>query len=157
MDVAGLILNHGLYGTVYVVCVISGLVPAVNAEIFLLLVMAAVPEAPALPVALVATCGQMTAKSLMYLTGLGLIRLPLRRYEARLASVHEQMVRRKGGVFALLLFSATSGIPPFYLMSIASGMLQVPFPSFFVAGFAGRFVRFSLFAAFPEVLRRMAP
>lgn len=156
MDVGHLILNNGLYPTIYAVCVVSGFVPVVNAEIFLLLVMSTVPDAPVLAVALTATCGQLTAKSLIYATGLGLVRLPLRRLGDRLEAVRERMTHHRAGIFLLMLVSAATGLPPYYVVSFAAGLLKTPFLPFFTAGFIGRFARFALFAAFPEILRRMA-
>ena len=156
MDFTPLLAQHGLYPTVFAVCVISGFVPAVNAEIFLLIVMSTVQDAPPLSVALAATCGQMTAKSLIYATGRGLVRLPLRSLGNRLQKVHDGMTHHKAGVFALMFVSALTGLPPYYVVSFAAGLLETPFLPFFGAGFTGRLIRFSIFAAFPELVRHLA-
>lgn len=155
MNFTPLLQQHGLYPTVFAVCVVSGFIPAVSAEIFLLIVMAAVPQASPVLVGLTAACGQMVAKSLIYATGRGLVRMPLRNLGNRLRKVHDQMLHHKAGVFALMFVSALTGIPPYYVVSFAAGVLETPFPPFFAAGFAGRMIRFTLFAAFPELVRRL--
>src|SRR5512139_1903769 len=105
MDFAPLLEQHGLYPTVFAVCVVSGFIPAVNAEIFLLIVMSTVPKASPVLVGLTATCGQMVAKSLIYATGRGLVRLPLRSLGSRLQKVHDEMLRHRAGVFTLMFVS----------------------------------------------------
>jgi membrane protein YqaA with SNARE-associated domain len=155
MDFGHLIVDHGLYPTVYGVCVVSGFVPAVNAEIFLLLVMSTVQGAQPLPIALAATCGQMTAKSTIYAAGLGVIRLSTARFKSRLEPVRNHMLHHRLGIFAIMFLSALTGLPPYYVVSFAAGLLKTPFPPFFLAGFLGRFLRFAAFAAFPELVRRL--
>jgi membrane protein YqaA with SNARE-associated domain len=42
--------------------------------------------------------------------------------------------------------------PPFYLMSIVAGLLQMPFGRFVATGTVGRFLRFGFFAFVPRVV-----
>jgi membrane protein YqaA with SNARE-associated domain len=53
----------------------------------------------------------------------------------------------------LVLFSAATGLPPFYLLSILAGSLRFPFARFAAAGFAGRIVRFAVVMSVPQVGR----
>jgi len=55
----------GLYGGTYVVCLISGLIPFVNAELFLIWFSLTISDAEFIPVLLLATSGQMTANGIL--------------------------------------------------------------------------------------------
>ncbi len=46
--------------------------------------------------------------------------------------------------------SALSGFPPFFLVSIAAGMLTFPLMPFIILGFAGRLIRFAVAVFFPH-------
>ena len=45
--------------------------------------------------------------------------------------------------------SSVTGLPPFYLVSLAAGALRIKFTWFCVIGFAGRAVRFAVIVALP--------
>lgn len=145
---AALVLSLGTFGY----CVVSGLVPFVNAELYLLGASALAPPALALPLVLAATLGQMTAKVAMYGTGRGMLRLPgerLRRWVMEAESWAQQ--RREAGN-TLIFVSAASGFPPFYMVSIACGVMKVRFFPFLTLGFLGRLIRFGTVVLFPQLL-----
>jgi membrane protein YqaA with SNARE-associated domain len=125
---------------------LSGFVPLVNIEAYLLGAAALVPGAPPLLVIVPAALGQMAAKAVLFLGGRGLIGLPLRIRERALAvSVHLGTRRRP----ALVFTSALTGLPPFYVVSVAAGMLSFRPGSFLLAGLAGRLLRFGAVFALP--------
>jgi membrane protein YqaA with SNARE-associated domain len=132
--------------------VVSGFVPVVNAEIFLVAVSALAPPERLPLVVIMATLGQMVAKALLYLAGRGIVRLPLGRYRDSLEETSRRL-ERWGHRDLLVLVSSTTGFPPFYATTLVAGALRFPFARFLVAGAVGRIVRFSLVVAVPAVGR----
>ena len=127
--------------------VVSSLVPVVNAELLLIGLALASPAAAPLLVVVMAA-GQMVGKSILFLGGGRLTRASL---ETRLARWRlDGRTRRMGA--PLVGISAFTGLPPFYLVSIAAPALGVSFRTFFVVGLAGRLLRFGALVALPQVL-----
>jgi membrane protein YqaA with SNARE-associated domain len=56
----------------------------------------------------------------------------------------------------VVLLSALVGFPPFYLVSIAAGALEVALMRFLVAGAIGRLIHFGALAFAPHFLWRAA-
>ena len=143
----------GLYLATYAVCFVSGFVPLVNSEAYLLSVSAISSPASALPLTLAATLGQMTAKTLLYCSGRGLMRLPAGRYRARVDSTRARLDSNRGRAGAFMFVSAFAGLPPFYVVSLAAGALRLRFSHFLAAGVSGRFLRFGLLVLLPQAVR----
>jgi membrane protein YqaA with SNARE-associated domain len=143
----------GLYGGTLVVCFISGLIPIVNAEVFLVGVSVWAVDRPAqLPfVALAAALGQMTAKVILYFMGLGLFELPRGRWREKIERARTRMERWRKRPYFIFAVSATIGLPPFLLVSIAAGALQISFRTFCTIGLAGRYVRFLVIVILPWI------
>ncbi len=130
---------------------VSSLVPFVNAELLLLgLALGAPAAAPLL--AVVVAVGQMAGKSALFFGG---SRLPEGVLQARL---ERWRLRDLGGRAAapLVGMSALTGLPPFYLLSVAAPALGVRFPTFLVVGLAGRLLRFGALVLLPDLFSRMA-
>jgi membrane protein YqaA with SNARE-associated domain len=145
--------SFGLYGGTLVVCFISGLVPIVNAELFLVGVSALTATTTA-ELALVAGCaavGQMTAKVLLYYAGMGMFEFPRGRFRARIESARTYVERWRRRPYLVFAVSATLGLPPFFLVSVAAGALRVGFRAFCSIGLIGRFVRFAVVVAIPHI------
>jgi membrane protein YqaA with SNARE-associated domain len=153
MDTSALVQELGIYIGTFVVCLASGIVPVVNAELYLVgLVILAPASHDTLLLVLMATLGQMTAKVAMYWAARGMLNISLTRYEA---AVDKWRVRfqRSGSRLSLFIFvSAFIGLPPFFVTSILAGMLRVSFLFFCLMGFCGRFARFLLFVLFPKAM-----
>jgi membrane protein YqaA with SNARE-associated domain len=143
----------GLLAAVYAICFVSGFVPIVNCEAVLVSVSAVSPLSFSLPLTLAAVAGQMSAKVLLYLSGRGVMRLPLGRYQAKLDVVRARFERRRGSTGVFLFASAASGVPPFYVVSVLAGMVRLPLPSFLILGSLGRFVRFGVVVIAPQLVR----
>lgn len=139
------------------VCLLSAVVPFVNAELYLL-AAAAVASSRLVPALVVAAAlGQMLGKSFMYYAGRGALRLPSERLRRMVATV-ERRYRQEGAAGAaiggtVILASASLGLPPFYVVSIACGVLRIPFAQFFVLGLLGRLVRFGVVVLGPQLAR----
>jgi membrane protein YqaA with SNARE-associated domain len=145
-----------LYLTTFVVCIVSGFVPVVNAEAYLVVASAAFGSpAHVLPLALVGALGQMVAKVLIYLAGRGVLRLPLGRVGPHIEAAREKLQNREGSTGGLLFLSASVGLPPFYILTILMGMIRYNLGLFVVLGTVGRFIRFAIVAAFPGAAEQL--
>jgi len=127
--------------------VVSSLVPVVNAELLLMGLAVASPAAAPLLVVVMAA-GQMVGKSVLFLGGGRLTRSTL---GGRLARWRLDGRRRRAGA-PLIGISAFTGLPPFYLVSVAAPALGVPFRTFLVLGLAGRLLRFGVLVALPPLI-----
>jgi membrane protein YqaA with SNARE-associated domain len=145
-----------VYLATFVVSFVSGFVPIVNTEAYLLSV-SALSSVPAVPVVLLSTAGQMSAKLLLYLGGRGLVKLPLGRPGQKLDKVRAELERRRGKTDALIFASAFLGFPPFYAVTVLAGVVQVPLLDFLLPSTAGRLLRFASVFLFPQLVKRLAP
>jgi membrane protein YqaA with SNARE-associated domain len=130
-----------------------GVVPIFNVEIYLLSLSTLSPDRAALPVALSASLGQMAAKSLLYLAGRGVVRLPFGKAQSRVQAEATRLARAQAGPMSVVMASALTGLPPFYAVSVAAGMLKLRFVRFFLFGCAGRFLRFALVLGVPALFQ----
>jgi membrane protein YqaA with SNARE-associated domain len=145
------------------VCLLSALIPVVNAEIYLVALVTQQPQLPWWLVGLAAATGQMIGKLLFYYAGRGVLRLPRRlqrlsewerrgRWAGRLKRFQETCRDRPIWTAGVLLVSAGLGVPPFAAMAVVAGIAQVDVRVFAATGLVGRFMRFGAIAAFPGVV-----
>lgn len=143
--------------TTFGVCALSAVVPLVNAELYLLAASAIAPRELVVPLIVAASTGQMAGKSVMYYAGVGALSLPSARLRRVVARVEERYRSAKAGGATLgggiILLSAVVGLPPFYVVSIACGLLRIPFVQFFALGLLGRLIRFTLIVLAPQILK----
>jgi len=140
-------LGHdlGIYAGTFLVCFVSGLVPVVNAEVWLVAVTLLVDTAAPLPaVVVLAAAGQMAAKSLLYYAALGVLDLPTGRYREKVEKARASLARWKRRPNLVLFASASIGLPPLYVTTLLAGGLGYRFRSFFVIGMLGRAARFTV-------------
>jgi membrane protein YqaA with SNARE-associated domain len=145
----GLLAMLGIYGGTFAVSLIAGLVPLVNAEVFLVgLVRLAIDDSSQLPwVVAAAAAGQMVAKIGLYHAGRGMLELPRGRYRAKIEALRERMERWKSKPYIVYGLSSVIGIPPFYLTVIAAGAMRISFQAFLAIGLGGRVIRFAVVVA----------
>jgi membrane protein YqaA with SNARE-associated domain len=155
MNFDKLIVQFGIYLSTYIVCLASGFLPFVNAEVFLVLVSAITPRHRAPFVVLIATFGQMTAKAIIYLAGRGALKLPLKKYEQKLDTIIQKYGKKRIASNLFIFLSAFTGLPPFYIISILAGVIKFKFMSFLLYGFLGRLIRFSLVVFFPQLFKEI--
>lgn len=139
-----------IYAATFLFSLVGGIVPFFNVEVYLLSLSALSPQTATLPVALAACLGQMAAKSLLYLAGRGLVGLPMGRVQ-EIAAATARLARAEGGAMTLVLTSALTGLPPFYAISLAAGVLRLRFLPFFAFGFGGRLARFAAVFLLPRL------
>jgi membrane protein YqaA with SNARE-associated domain len=147
-----LVVRLGLPLATFLFCAASGIVPVLNAEVFLVGVAAVAPSSTLPLLAFLAALGQMVAKSAMYLGGRGVVRLPKGKRKQDLEAVRARVERWRSKDL-LVFVSAGAGLPPFFAISILAGTLKFPFARFLAAGFLGRLLRFSLALAVPPLGR----
>ena len=132
----------GLYAATYLMCLVGGFVPIINAEVYLASIGAMSERAMVLPLVVVGTLGQMTAKTAIFLGGRGLLRLPKARDSERMRVVLAKARAWRGPIELFVFVSAVVGIPPFYIVSLLGGALDLSVARFIVVGFTGRLIRF---------------
>jgi membrane protein YqaA with SNARE-associated domain len=143
----------------FVWCLVSAVLPVVNAEVYLVGVSVAT-GAPEWLLALAAAAGQVTGKMLFYLVGRGVLDVQrLRRkgtttgrWAEWVASAQEWASRHSWGPAALAFASALGGLPPFAAVSLLAGTLRMRWWVFALVGLAGRYLRFLLVLLAPHLL-----
>lgn len=144
----GIVEATGIYLATLIIGVLSGLVPVINGELFLLgaIKLLADDVAGALVVALLMAVGQMIAKIVLYQAALTVTELGTGKLAARLRAARERIDRWKNKPLTVLALSATLGLPPFYLVTLACGVLRIRFVPFLWIGLVGRIIRFCALA-----------
>ena len=141
--------------TTFAVCVAGSIVPLINTEIYLISAVALSPSSYVVPLVVAATLGQMAGKVVMYYAGRGVVRLPSERVRTRMVAMQARLQARPRAGEAVLLASATVGLPPLYVVAIACGAVRMNLVSFIVIGTVGRLIHFAAVAALPELARHL--
>jgi membrane protein YqaA with SNARE-associated domain len=133
--------------------VATAIIPIFNAELFIIF-LGTVASRRTLPMLVVVfSVAHMVGKTVLYLAGRLADRLPegwLRRKVDRARPWIEKHDRVGG---AMLLASGLIGFPPFYLVTIAAGVVRMHFVTFFASGLVGRLARFAVIASFPQLIK----
>ena len=138
----------GIFLGTFLYCFVAGLIPVVNAEIWVIGVAGLVTTSAPLPaVVLLASAGQMAAKVLLYYAALGAVSLPTGRYQKKVERARAWVARWKERPKLVLWASAVTGIPPFYVISLLAGALEIRLRTFVIIGTSGRVNRFGIIAA----------
>jgi len=135
-------------------CACSAMIPLLHAEAYLVATSLLAPPELRWPLVIAATSGQMLGKVGMYYTGRGVRLIPGERMQRRIQLATERYRDKRQLGSGLVFLSASSGFPPFYLVSIAAGTLTFPLKPFILLGLAGRFLRFTVAVFLPHVLSR---
>ena len=154
MNFEELIGKVGVYAASFLIGFVSGLVPFVNSEGFLVVVSPMVGRHALLPIALLTAAGQMVAKSILFYAGRGVFTINMGRLEKRIEAVQRKFKAWEGKVDLLVLLSASVGIPPFYVLSFVAGAVKLNFFRFVSVGLVGRSIRFAVIIYFPQLILR---
>jgi len=124
-------------------CLAGGVMPWINSEVAVAGAAVLLPTSAGPALVLLCAAAQMTAKCGLYgVTRWAPDRLPDR---ARLLLARVEHYRERRRILGLAVFSgAFVALPPFYLVTLACGVLRVPFVLFAVAGMAGTAARYGL-------------
>ncbi len=130
-------------------CILSALIPVLNAEVYLA-ALAASQSPPLWPMAIVAAAGQMIGKIVYYYLGKSSLdwrwikkRTDTPRFQAGLEKWRIRLENRPWVAAVFVLASASVGIPPFAIVAVLAGTLRMSFSMFVVVGFLGRVLRFA--------------
>ena len=148
------LVQGGWYVGTFLYCLVAGLVPFLSSEAFLLWLAVSAPREHLWALLGTACLAQMLGKSVVFAAGRGAVRLPVARDSARLESVRRRIADRRGRGSWLAFASALTGVPPFYWLTLAGGALGWRFAPFFLAGLAGRVLRFSAVMFLPQNVER---
>jgi membrane protein YqaA with SNARE-associated domain len=133
----------GIYAATLVAGVASGLIPVINGELYLIGVVLLAPSTlAAVALALLLSVGTMVAKIILYQTARGATQLGHGRVARGLERARSRMERWREKPLIVTFVSSITGLPPFYLVTLAAGMLEIPLWTFVGLGFVGRVIRF---------------
>jgi membrane protein YqaA with SNARE-associated domain len=152
MDSQELIAKVGVYTASFVVGFVSGLVPFVNSELYLVAVSPLVARHSLLPIALLSAAGQMVAKTILFYAGRGIFKINMGKFAGKIEAVQRKFAEWEGKTDILILISAAVGMPPFYVVSFVAGALKLHYFRFLTVGIVGRSVRFALIIYFPQLI-----
>jgi membrane protein YqaA with SNARE-associated domain len=95
----------------------------------------------------------MVAKGLLYGVGSGAMSArPLRARQAGVTALTQRLSTLRVSTAAVVFASAVTGVPPFYLVSVAAGSLRYSLARFLLVGGSGRLLRFAAVVALPRLL-----
>ncbi|HET7274065.1 MAG TPA: hypothetical protein VFI91_02735 [Longimicrobiaceae bacterium] len=136
--------------TTFAVCVAGAIIPVINTEIYLLSAVALSPPTYLAPLVVMATLGQMVGKVAMFYGGRGVLRIKHDRIRSGVAKLRAKLEHRPWLSRAVLFSSATFGLPPLYVMSVACGTIGMGIVTFVLIGTAGRLIHFTVVALIPQ-------
>ncbi len=124
---------------------VGGILPWINGEVVVAGAALLTPQSGLPALVLACAAAQMSAKAVLY----SVIRWVPERMPARARQFvnRVEVFRERRGLLVLAVFSGSAvALPPFYLVTMACGMLRVPFPLFVIAGLAGTISRYGFLA-----------
>lgn len=139
-------MSAGVLGSAAVACFAGGILPWISGEAVVAGATVLLPP-PVLPLLVVACAlGQLAAKASIY----GLARWAPTRLPRRARSALDRARRLLEGsaarVAVVLFLSGATGMPPFYLVTLAAGTVAVPPALFLGASGAGVLARYAVIA-----------
>jgi membrane protein YqaA with SNARE-associated domain len=146
-----LLQTLGLYAGTLVVCFLAGLIPLINAEVYLVgISIWAIKRPEQLPaIIILAAVGQMLAKVILYYAGMGMFELPSGKWKERIDRARAKLTRWEKQPYLVYASSASLGLPPLYLTTFAAGAMRINFTLFCLIGLAGRLARFGVIVIIP--------
>lgn len=138
----------GIYAGTLVVGVLSGLVPIVNGEIFLVAMVLLTGQVwPAIALGLLVAIGQMIAKVILWKMASGATEAGKdTRLGRKIAQARTKIEKWREKPLAITFISALTGLPPFYIVTLLAAALGVRFRTFLILGIIGRVIRFVVIA-----------
>lgn len=146
--------------------VVSAIFPWVNGELMLLAFAAGAVDTPhLLALVLAATAGQVVGKSTLFLLARHAVTVkadaspadasPPSKTARAIERWRAYGRRSPNALTALLLVSATLGMPPFYILTLVAGGLGIGFRRFLATAIVGRFLHFGGVALVPDLFESL--
>jgi membrane protein DedA with SNARE-associated domain len=138
----------GVYLAVFVLAILSGVIPITNAELAMgVLGAGSSYDWPKLVLlAAIAALGQSVTHASLFFTARGLAKAGAKRrpkLEAKIAKAHELAERWHKSEILLMVLGATVGIPPQVLVALVAGIIGIRFRIFAAIDILGRTARFT--------------
>lgn len=134
--------EHVILGA-FLGCLLGGFLPWINSEVIVAGSAMLLAADQLVVLAVAGAAGQMAAKVGVYaLARWTPERLP-KRLRGSLGKA-QKLRRSRWATVLLVLASATVSLPPFYLVTLAAGMVRVPFAVFAGVGLAGTTLRYGI-------------
>jgi membrane protein YqaA with SNARE-associated domain len=144
----------GTWLTTLAVSILSGIVPIINTEVYLVAVATMTP-AQAWPVILITTLGHLIAKIILYQLGRHGVRPHAARFQRQMDKAEEAMRKHPWGTDAVVAISGLTGFPPFYGVSVMAGVMKIPFARFLLVATPARLVRFIIVFYAPRLIKQL--
>ena len=125
---------------------LSALVPVVNAEIWVAGAAAILPKSRYPAMLVFFTLGTMIGKGLVFMGAEKLAVKATPKVRERIERVSSLLHRRPAMAWPVVFLSAVVGIPPYYPITIAAGIVRMGLVMFLAVGYAGRLARFAAIA-----------
>ena len=131
----------------------SGVLPASPVEPIIVAMAALMPRWMLLPAAALVTLSAMSTKVLVYAGGMQAQRMFPQRTRPRVDALAARL-RAQGpnARRSLIVISAMTGVPSFYVVTVLCGTLRMPVREWFIAGTVGRAVRIIGLVFLPTLL-----
>jgi len=126
-------------------CLLGGVFPWISAEVVVVGTALLLPPAGVPALVLGCATGQMASKAGVY----GLSRVAPHRLPERLRRLlsRTDRLRGRGHLMAFMVLpSALVSLPPFYLVTIACGVMRLPFALYALLGLLGTTARYAFLA-----------
>ena len=131
---------------------LSGLLPVSPAEPILIGIAALLPGWMLLPLAALVTLSVMSTKVLIYLSGSGAQRVIPARFRPRVDALAARLNSRGPKARrTIILLSAATGMPSFYVVTLLCGTLRLSLREWFIAGTIGRAIRITCLVFLPRL------
>ena len=143
----------GIYAGTFLFCALSGIVPLMNSELFMLYLGSTASQSQFPALIVLAALGQMSAKVLLYYAGRGVLKLPRGRAQPRIEALRARLSATGQAAGGVTFVSALTGLPSFYAISVIAGTLGWPFSRFLAWGLTGRILRFSVLLFLPGIVK----
>lgn len=142
----------GTWLTTLVVSILSGIIPIINTEVYLVAVATLTP-AQAWPIILITTLGHVIAKIILYQAGRHGVRPLSKRFGRQIERAEAAFRRHPAGVDTVVAMSGLTGFPPFYGVSVMAGVMKIPLARFVLVATPARLLRFILVFYAPRLIK----
>jgi membrane protein YqaA with SNARE-associated domain len=134
-------------------CVASAMIPLLNTELYLVGVAAVTADSLRVPLVIAATLGTLVGKGTMYVAADRLMTRASPTAQGRVERVMAWLRGHRAATWPVVALSAVTGLPPFYAVTVACGLLRIGLLPFIVVSGVGRAIRFGALIFAPSLLR----
>ena len=148
--VDSLLATLGLYGATLAVAFLAGMFPLLSIEVFLVGVSVTLhlPTEVLAALIAIAAIGHQIAKTVTYYAGAGAFELPRGKVRERIDAAKQRIDRWNRRPRLVMFASATTGLPPLYLLGfIAQPLMKMQLGTFTAISLAGRIGRYATLVA----------